>query len=131
MPGQNLVAATQLMMIADVALTKGAAVVLVVGTEDHVNLPAGANSALVYGFAMNDAAINERVAIHVGGGVATAKAGATIAIGDYVMVNSASGDLKTLVLGASNQYAVGKALRGAASGDLFPIKPCDFIAQGA
>lgn len=131
MPGQNLIAATLPTYVADVAITKGAAVVLVVGTEDHIALPAGANSALVLGFAINDAAIGERVAVHTDGGIATAKAGASIAIGDYVMVNSNLGDLKTLVLGASNQYVVGKALRTAASGDLFPVKPCDFIAQGA
>lgn len=131
MPGQNLIAATQLPFIADVVLAKGQAVVLVVGSEDHIALPAAANSALCFGFAMNDAAIGERVAIHVAGGVATAKAGATCAIGDYLMINSNVGDLKPVVLGASNQHVVARCLRTAAAGDLIPVIPMFSIAQGA
>jgi hypothetical protein len=131
MPGQNLIGATQLPFIADVTLTKGQAVVLVVGSEDHVALPAGANSALCFGFAMNDAAVGERVAIHISGGVATAKAGASCAIGDWLMINGTSGDLKPVVLGASNQHVVARCLRTAASGDLIPVVPMFSIAQGA
>lgn len=131
MPGQNQIGATIVPMIADVALTKGAAVVLVVGSEDHVNLPAGANSALAIGFAVNDAAIGERVGIHMSGGLATAKAGATCAIGDFLMINGVLGDLKPVVLGASNQYVVARCMRTAASGDLIPVVPMFSIAQGA
>ena len=131
MPGQNQVSASLQSFVAKVALTKGQAVVLVIATEDQVDLPAAANSALFIGFAANDAAINETVAIHTVGGVAQGKVGATIALGDFVMINGTSGDLKPVVLGASNQYCVGKALRGGAAGDLIPVLVLNFIAQGA
>lgn len=131
MPGQNQVGASLQSFNAKVAITKGQAVVLVTGTEDQVDLPAAANSALFIGYAANDAAIGESVAVHTVGGIAQAKAGASISLGDYVMINGTSGDLKTLTLGASNQYCTGKALRAAASGDLFPVLVLNFIAQGA
>lgn len=132
MPGQVQVGATILSgFTADVAVTRGAALVLVVGSEDHVALPAAANSALFFGFAVNDAAIGERIAVHVLGGVAYAKAGAVCAIGDYLMINGVLGDLKPVVLAASNQHVVARCLRTAASGDLIPVLITPSIAQGA
>jgi len=131
MPSQNQYGATVVVGTAAVALTKGVACVLVPATEDSIALPAGANSALFYGFALNDALAGERVSLHVAGGVATAKLGATVAMGDFLMINGVLGDLKTMVIGASNQYIVGKALRGGVVGDLIPIIPLNSLAQGA
>jgi uncharacterized protein DUF2190 len=130
MPGQNQIGATLISMRAKVALTRGCAVITT-ANEDEVDLPAGTNSAAFMGYAVNDAAIGEPVAIHTVGGNPLAWAGGAIAIGDYLTTTGTAGKVAKLTLGASNQYVVGKALRAAADGDLFPVLPCNFIAQGA
>lgn len=131
MPGQDFSNAMVKEFIADAAITQNAAVVAVIATEDHCNLPAAANSVLFLGFAIDACASGERVRVHVGGGIAKAVCGATVALGDYLMINGTTGSVKPLVLGASNQHVVAKALRGGASGDVIPVKFCEFVAQGA
>lgn len=116
--------------IADAAITQYAAVVQVTSAEDHCNLPAGANSALFLGFAKDAIASGSAGPIIVSG-KAKAKLGATTALGDFLMINGSDGSLKPLVLGASNQYVVAKALRGGSSGDVIPVQIMQFIAQGA
>jgi hypothetical protein len=118
--------------VAKVAITRGCALILT-AVEGECDLPGGSNSAVVFGFALDDAAIGERVAVHVlsTGGEAKAYAGGTIAIGDYVITTGVLGKVAKLTLGASNQYVVGKATQAAADGQLFSVLPCNFIAQGA
>jgi hypothetical protein len=117
---------------AKVAITRGCAVICTT-VEGEVDLPAGSNSSKVIGYALNDAAIGEKVSVHLlnGPGEAKAYAGGSIAIGDYVLVNGTAGKVTALTLGASNQYVVGKATQAAADGQLFSVLPCNFIAQGA
>lgn len=118
--------------VAKVALTRGCALICT-AVEGEVDLPAGSNSTKVIGYALNDAAIGDRVSVHLlnTAGEVKAFAGGTIAIGDYVLTTGTAGKVATLTLGASNQYVVGKATQAAADGQLFSVLPCNFIAQGA
>ncbi len=116
------------LLTADAAITQWAAVVLVVATEDHCNLPAGANSALFGGFATHAAASGDVLQVVVEGKT-KGKLGSSCDIGDYLMINGALGDLKPVVLGSSDQYAVAQALRGGSTGDVIPLRICRFIAQ--
>ena len=117
---------------AKVAISRGHVVVLT-AVADEVDLPAGTNSALCIGYALNDAAIGEFVAVHPlnGPGQAKAIAGGVIAIGDYLVNNSTTGKVTKLTLAASNQYCVGKALQVGADNQLIAVQPLNFIAQGA
>lgn len=131
MPSQDFnTAATVKTFTADTAITANMCVIF--GTlEDHVTLASGANDPGFVGFALEDAASGAQVRVHISGGVAKAIAGATFAIGDYLMIEGADGRLKKLTLGASNQYVVAKALRAGADGDFVPVKIMEFVAQGA
>jgi hypothetical protein len=111
-------------------MTRGC-IVRVTANEDEVDLPGATNDAACVGFAYNDAAIGEVVTVVTMGGVAMAQAGGTIAIGDYIGSTGTAGLVAKVTLAASNQYVQGKALRAAASGDLFPVLVLNFIAQGA
>jgi hypothetical protein len=118
--------------VAKVAVTRGCALICTT-VEGEVDLPAGSNSTKVIGYALDDAAIGERVAVHLlsTGGEAKAYAGGSISIGDYVLTTGTAGKVSALTLGASNQYVIGKATQAAADGQLFSVIPCNFIAQGA
>lgn len=118
--------------VAKVAVTRGCALILT-ANEGECDLPGGSNSAVVFGFALNDAAIGERVSVHLLSSPGEAKiyAGGTIAIGDYLIATGTLGKVAKLTLGASNQYVIGKATQAAADGQLFSALPCNFIAQGA
>jgi hypothetical protein len=118
--------------VAKVAVTRGCALICTT-VEGEVDLPAGANSTKVIGYALDDAAIGERVAVHLlsSPGEAKAFAGGNISIGDYVLTTGSAGKVAALTLGASNQYVIGKATQAAADGQLFSVIPCNFIAQGA
>jgi hypothetical protein len=130
MPGQNLGGFPAYK--AKVAISRGHIVILTT-VADEVDLPAGTNSAMCLGYALNDAAIGEFVAVHLlsMGGQAKGIAGGTIAIGDYLVNNSTTGKVTKLTLGASNQFCVGKAVQAGADGQLIAISVSDFIAQGA
>ncbi len=130
MPSQDFnTAATVKECTANAAITANAAVVLVIATEDKVDMPAAANSALFIGFALEAAASGAKVRVHMSGGIAKGVLGATTALGDFLMINGTSGDLKPVVLGSSDQYVVGKALRGGNSGDIIPVLIAQSIAQ--
>lgn len=118
--------------VAKSAIVRGAALICT-AVEGEVDLPAGSNSTKVIGYALNDAAIGERVSVHLlnSAGEAKAFAGGTIAIGDYLLTTGTAGKVSALTLGASNQYVIGKATQAAADGQLFSVLPCNFIAQGA
>lgn len=130
MPGANQSGVTPIVLRAKVAITRGC-LVRVTANEDECDLPGATNDAAVIGFAYNDAAIGELVTVIAVGGIAIAQAGGTIAIGDYVGSTGTAGLCAKVVLTTSNQYVSGKALRAAASGDLFPVLALNFIAQGA
>lgn len=130
MPGANQGGASVVVMRAKVAITRGC-VVRVDSVDDEVDLPGATNDAACIGFATQDAAIGELVTIQTMGGIAMAVSAGTIAIGDYVGPSGTAGAVNKVTLGASNQYVHGKALRAAASGDLFPVLVLNFIAQGA
>lgn len=132
MPSQDFnTAAVVKKFTANAAITANAAVVLVIASEDKADMPAGANSVLFLGFALYAAASGAEVDVHVSGGIAKAVCGASVALGDYLMVNGTLGDVKPLVLAASNQHVIAKALRGGSTGDIIPVKIIEFIAQGA
>ncbi len=119
--------------VAEVALTRGQAVVL--GSAlDTVALPSGAD-ALIVGFAANDAAIGQTVAIHpVTDGTSKCKALVgedECAAGDVLVGDDATGGVTTLVPGVSKQFACGIALEAGAEGQLIDILPCFFIQVGA
>lgn len=122
--------ATLAVFRAKVAITRGC-IVRVDTVDEEVDLPGATNDAGCVGFATHDAAIGEPLTVHLSGGVACAVAGGSIAIGDYIGPTGTAGAVVKVTLGASNQYVYGKAIRAAASGDLFPVIPLNFIAQGA
>ena len=130
MPAANQGGASVVVMRAKVAMTRGC-IVRVDSVDDEVDLPGATNDAACIGFVTADAAIGEPVPVQMNGGVAMAQAGGTIACGDYIGPTGTAGAVAKVTLGASNQYVHGKALRAAASGDLFPVLVLNFIAQGA
>lgn len=122
--------ATFIAMRAKVAITRGQ-VVIVDTVDQEVDLPAGANAQKTFGFARNDAAAGELVAIHVSGGLATAVAGGTIAAGDLLQTGATAGQVVTAAPAAgANAYLCGKAVGAAAAGDLFRVVPMHAVIQG-
>ena len=122
---------TGLPFIAEGALTRGMA--LVVGTAyPQVKVTAAANAAVI-GYALNDAASGQEVAIVPVNyaGKCKAIAGASFSRGNVLQAEGADGRLKVLVPGTSLQYAVGIALEDGADGQLVDILPCFFISVGA
>ncbi len=117
--------------IAEVALVRGQAVVP--GTSrDQVKLGSGAN-LLVIGFAINDAAIGQEVAIFPvnGGGKCKAIAGASIDRGEFLMLEGADGRLKEYAADNTLQYACGISLEAGEDGQLIDILPVAFFAETA
>jgi len=118
--------------IAEGALTAGMAVM--VGTAyPQVKVTSGAN-VQVLGFALNDAADGQEVAIHpVTDGSAKCKAiaGASFSRGDMLMAEGADGRLKELAADNSNQFGCGIALQDGADGQLVDILPAFWASETA
>ncbi len=113
---------------AEVALVRGQPVILG-SAYGKVTELVGSDSELVIGFALNDAAIGQEVAIHqVTNGATKCKvlAGDDINRGD--VITTLDGDIVALTPGVSLQYVCGVALEDAADGQLFDVLPC-FSAQ--
>ncbi len=103
--------------IAKVALLKHQAVILDTSVRGQVDLPGGANAAII-GFAVNAAAAGQEVAVQLGG-VARAIAGDTsIAIGDYVTGEGADGKVKKLIDDNVLLNAIGVALDAGSAEDV-------------
>ena len=117
--------------IAEGALTKGMAVM--VGTAyPQVKVTSGAN-VLVIGFAINDAASGQEVAIFPvnGAGKCKAIAGASVTRGVFVMAEGNDGRVKDYAADNTNQYACGIALEAGEDGQLIDILPVAFMAETA
>jgi hypothetical protein len=119
--------------IAEGAITRGMA--LMEGTAyGQAKCTTGANVKII-GFALNDAADGQEVAVHpVTNGSAKCKgiASGSITRGLVVMAHGSTGKLKVLTPGTSLQYAAGILLEAATGdGQLVDILPCFFISVGA
>jgi hypothetical protein len=106
--------------VAKVALVRGQAVILDTAVRGQVDLPGGANAKIV-GYAFNDAAIGQQVAIVLVGPTTTAIAGAAVGIGDYLMGEGADGRLKELADDNALQHACGISLEDGEDGQLIEI----------
>jgi hypothetical protein len=82
--------------IAKVALLRGQAVILDTSVRGQVDLPGGANAAVI-GFAVNDAAIGQEVAIALVGTCKAIAGDTSISIGDYVTGEGTDGKVKKLI----------------------------------
>lgn len=118
--------------IAEGAILRGQA--LMVGTAyPQVKVTTGANVKVI-GFALNDAASGQEVAVHVvtnGAAKCKAIAGASFDRGDMLMAEGSDGRVKELEADNTLQYGCGIALEDGADGQLVDILPCFWASETA
>lgn len=117
------------MFTAGGAITKGAIVKF--GADEHTVVVATTTTEQLLGVAEHDAASGEAVRVLMSNGETQVKAGGTITLGALVTSGAAGVGVAAAPAQGVNAFYVGRAMKAAASGDLFPVHVFPGVMQGA